>query len=132
MIGIWDLTYLAVFSQDTRSDLVDLADELEHRVIGEVAESEFTLGNVTGIRLAEHGVTVARNDLASFEGSPEVVLDRLIAEIVSNGRLHLLKPVQHLLVGPISVMLIRCVKIRYRNVSKRGKRTIREGVQQDR
>lgn len=90
-----------MLGQDTRSNLVDLADELEHRVIREVAESKLALRHVTRVGLTEHGVPVARDDLASVQGGPEVVLDSLVAEIVANGLLHLLKPDEDLLVSPV-------------------------------
>lgn len=96
-------TYLSVFSQDTRGNLIDLADELEHWVVGEVAEGKFALRNVSRICLAQNGVAVARNDLAGVQGRPQVVLDRLVAKVVSNRLLHLLEPVKHLLVGPIDI-----------------------------
>ncbi len=60
---------------------------------------ESTLGHVTGIGLAENSVTIARDNLTSLEGSPEVVLDSLITEVITNSSLHLGDPVQDLLVG---------------------------------
>ena len=90
---------LAVLGENARSDLVDLADELEHGVVGQVLLGEFALGDVTGVGLAENGVAVTRDDLTGLEGGPEVVLDGLVAEIVANGLLHPLKPDKHLLVG---------------------------------
>lgn len=90
---------LAVLGEDTGGDLVDLGDELEHRVVGQVLLGELALGDVAGIGLAEDGVAVAGNDLAGLEGGPEVVLDGLIGQIVANGLLHLLEPDEDLLVG---------------------------------
>ena len=92
---------LAVLGQDTGGDLVDLADQLEHGVIGQLAEGKLALRHVAGISLAEDGVTVAGNDLAGLQGRPQVVLDGLVAQVVANGGLHLGEPVQHLLVGPV-------------------------------
>ena len=91
---------LSVLGQDARGDFVDLADELEHRVIGKMLQSKFTLGHVSRISLAKNGVTIAWNDLARVEGRPEVVLDALVREIVSNLGLHLLQPVQDFLISP--------------------------------
>ena len=90
---------LAVLGEDTRGDLVDLGDELEHWVVGQVLLGELALGDVTGVSLAENGVAVTGNDLASLEGGPEVVLDGLVAEVVANSLLHLLEPDKDLLVS---------------------------------
>lgn len=90
-----------MLGQDTRGNLVNLADELEHRVIGEVAESKLALGHVTRVGLTEDGMSVTGDDLASVQGGPEVVLDSLVAEVVANGLLHLLKPDEDFLVGPV-------------------------------
>ena len=95
---------LAVLSEDTRSDLVDLADELEHRVIGQMLLSELALGDVAGIGLAKDGMAVTGNDTARLEGRPEVLLDLLVAEIVTDRLLHLLEPLEHFLVGPVYLL----------------------------
>lgn len=42
---------LSSLEEDIRNDLVNLSDELEERVIGEVLESEFTLSSVSGVLL---------------------------------------------------------------------------------
>ena len=90
---------LAVFGQDTRGDVVYLADELEHGIVWEMGECEFTLRHVAGVGLAEDCVAVAGDDLAGFEGRPEVVFDALVAEVAADGFLHLLEPVEDFLVG---------------------------------
>lgn len=90
---------LAVLCQNTWGNLVDLGNQLEHWVIWKVLESELALRDVTWVSLAEDGVAVTWNNLASVEGGPEVVSDGLVAEIVTNGSLHLLEPVEDLLVG---------------------------------
>lgn len=90
---------LAVLGQDTRSDLVDLADQVEHRVIRQLAEGKLALRNVARVGLTEDGVTVSGDDLAGVEGGPQVVLDGLVTQVVANRRLHLGEPVQDLLVG---------------------------------
>ena len=61
---------LAVFSKNTWCDLVNLADELEHWVIGQVLECELALRDVSRVSLAQDCVTVARNDLTSVESRP--------------------------------------------------------------
>lgn len=90
---------LAVLGENTRGDLVDLADELEHWVIGKVLLGELALGNVAGVGLAENGMSVTGNDLASLEGGPQVVLDGLVTEVVADSLLHLLEPDEDFLVG---------------------------------
>jgi hypothetical protein len=61
--------------------------------------SELALGHVTGVSLAEDGVTVARNDATSVESRPKVVSDGLVAEVITDDLLHLGEPVEDLLVG---------------------------------
>lgn len=90
---------LAVLGENAGSDLVDLADELEHGVVGQVLLGELALGDVAGVGLAEDGVAITGDDLTGLEGGPEVVLDGLVAEVVANGLLHSLEPDKHLLVG---------------------------------
>lgn len=106
--GTWEsMSYLSVLGQDTRSNLVDLADEFEHRVIGKLAEGKLALRNVTRISLAKDSVSITGDDTAGVESGPKVVLDRLVADIATNGLLHLLEPVKHLLVGPVEFVRVR-------------------------
>jgi hypothetical protein len=79
-VGVWVLG-LSVLGEDAGGDLVDLADELEHWVVGKMLLRKFTLGDVAGIGLAEDGVAVTGDDLAGLEGGPEVLLDLLVAKI---------------------------------------------------
>lgn len=90
---------LSVLGEDTGGDVVDLADEAEHGVLRQVLEGELALRHVTGVGLAEDGMTVTGNDAASVEGRPEVVLDVGIGKIVTDNLLHLGEPVEDLLVG---------------------------------
>jgi hypothetical protein len=96
-----------VLGQDARSDLVNLADQLEHGVIRQLAESKLALGRVARVGLAKNGVTVSRNNATSVEGRPEIVLDGLVAEVVADDLLHLGEPVKDFLVGPIEKKRIR-------------------------
>lgn len=43
--------------------LVDGANDLEELVVGQVLEGKLALGRVAGVRLAQHGVAVARDHL---------------------------------------------------------------------
>ena len=90
---------LSVLSQDTWSNLVDLADELEHGVIGQMLLSKGPLGHVAGVGLTENGVAVSGDNLASLKSRPQVVADGFVAKVVANCGLHLGEPVQHFLVG---------------------------------
>ena len=54
---------LASLGEDGGHEHVELRHELEHLVVGKVLEGELALAGVAGIRLAEHGVAVAGNDL---------------------------------------------------------------------
>lgn len=95
-----------MLSQHARSNLVDLADEIEHLVIRELAKCKLALRNVTRISLTQDSVTVSGNNLASVESGPQVVLDGLVTEVVTNGSLHLCEPVKHFLVCPVEVNVL--------------------------
>lgn len=90
---------LAVLGQDTGGNLVHLADELEHGVVGHLLLRELALSHVARISLAEDSVAVTGHDTARVQSGPQVVSNGLVAQIVSNGLLHLNEPVQNLLVG---------------------------------
>ena len=89
---------LAGLQQDVGGDLVDLGNELEELVIGNVLESEFSLGSVSGVSLSENGVSVSGND-TSLQGVPAVLLNLLVGGISTDLGLHLLDPPQDFLVG---------------------------------
>ena len=61
-VGPWVLG-LALFQQDVGDDLVQLTDQFEHGVVGEVLERELSLASVPRIRLPEHGVAVTWHNL---------------------------------------------------------------------
>lgn len=88
-----------MFGQNTWRNLVNLADELEHWVIGQVLLGEGSLGHITGVGLPENGMAISRDDLAGLESGPQVVGNGLVAEIIANGSFHLSEPVQYFLVG---------------------------------
>lgn len=90
---------LAVLGQDAGGNLVDLADKLEHGVVGHVGLGKGALSHVARVSLAEDGVAVAGNDTTGLEGVPEVLGDVGIGQVVANDLLHLGEPVENLLVG---------------------------------
>lgn len=90
---------LSVLGKNARGDLVNLGDELEHRVVGKVLLGELALGDVTGVSLAENGVAVTGNNTTGLEGGPEVVGDVLVTKVRADLGLHLLEPLEDFLVG---------------------------------
>lgn len=90
---------LSVLRQNTGGNLVHLADQLEHGVIGHLFLRELALGHVAGVGLAEHSMAVTGHDTARVEGRPQVVSNGLVAQVVADRLLHFDEPVQHLLVG---------------------------------
>ena len=62
----WVLGF-SLFEKDVRSDLVEVRNEFEHWIIGEVLEGEFTLASVARISLTKDSVSVSGNDLKSFD-----------------------------------------------------------------
>ena len=88
-----------MFCQNSWGNLIDLADKLEHGIIGQVSESYLALRYVEGVSLAEDGVAIAGNDLSRFQSRPEVFCDGIVTEITADLFLHLLKPVKDFLVG---------------------------------
>lgn len=61
-IGPWVL-HLAELQQNWGYNLVDLGNQLEHGIIGQMLESKFALHRVTGISLAEDSVAITRHNL---------------------------------------------------------------------
>lgn len=124
----------ASLKEDVRDDLVDLANELEHGVIGEVLEGKLALSSVTRVLmyqytqtvethgLAEDGVAVTGDDLATLEGRPDVLGNLLVGRRLSDLGLHLLDPAEDLLVGETGRLGMVC--------SAEG--LTREGDRQDR
>lgn len=90
---------LASLEEDVRDEVVDLADELEHLVLGKVLQGELALSSVARVGLAEDGVAVSGDDLAALEGRPDVLLDSLVGGLLTDLGLHLLQPDEDLLVG---------------------------------
>jgi hypothetical protein len=81
------------------NDLVDLTDELEQWVLGQVLEGKLSLGSVSRVGLSENGVTVTWDDLATLQCGPDVLGDLLVGGILTDLSSHLLDPSEDLLVG---------------------------------
>lgn len=90
---------LTRLQQNTRDDIVNLTNEFEERVIGKVLEGELALGGVAGISLAEDGMTVAGDDLATLEGGPDIGFDGVVCGVFTDLRLHFAEPEEDFLVG---------------------------------
>lgn len=88
-----------MFCQDSWSDLIHLANKLEHWIIWQMTESKLALGDVAGVGLAEDGVAVAGNDLSRLESGPEVVRNSFVTKVATDLLLHFLQPIEDLLVG---------------------------------
>lgn len=104
-VGVWVLG-LPMLSQDAWGNLVDLADQLEHWVLGKLAQSKLSLGNIARISLAENGMAIAGYDTARVESIPKVLGDVGIAEVRANGLLHLREPVEHFLVSTVFLLAL--------------------------
>ena len=58
-VNIWPWVLgLALLEEDTWDDFVELGDQLEELVVGEVLEGELALALVTWVSLAKNGVSV--------------------------------------------------------------------------
>ena len=58
-VNIWPWVLgLALLEEDTGDDFVELGDQLEELVVGEVLEGELALALVTWVSLAKNGVSV--------------------------------------------------------------------------
>ena len=58
--------------------MVDLVHEHEHRVFWQVFQGKFTLGDKTGIRHAQHGVSITGDDTAAGQEVLQVLSQFLI------------------------------------------------------
>ena len=58
-VNIWPWVLgLALLEENTWDDFVELGDQLEELVVGEVLEGELALASVTWVSLAEDGVAI--------------------------------------------------------------------------
>ena len=76
--------HLAGLHEDRGHDGVELADQLEHLVLGQVLEGELALAGVARVGLPEDGVAVAGHDLAGLEQAPDVVLQLVVGRVEAN------------------------------------------------
>mmetsp|Transcript_26202 Transcript_26202/g.84300 ORF Transcript_26202/g.84300 Transcript_26202/m.84300 type:complete len:345 (+) Transcript_26202:92-1126(+) len=93
---------LAVLGEHVGHDLVDGGHDVEQRVVGQVLEGELALSRVARVRLAQHGVAVARDDLARVQRRPRELADGVLVDSGALGLelgLQVQDPAQHLLVG---------------------------------
>jgi hypothetical protein len=84
--------------QNTRDDVVDLAYKLEELVIRQVFERKLALCNIARVCLAEYCMAIARDNLATLQCRPDILLDCLVTGIFSDLGLHFCEPYKHLLV----------------------------------
>jgi len=85
--------------ENIRDQVVDLTDKLEHLVVGKMLEGKLALSSVAGIGFPQDSMAIARNNLTTLEGGPDVFLHSLIGRLLTNLGLHLTQPDQDLLVG---------------------------------
>lgn len=84
--------------EDVGHDVVDLFDEFEHGIVGRVFEAEFTLGRVSGVGLAQDGVSESGPD-AGLQVVPDVFLDFFVCGVFTDGISHLVDGTEDFLVG---------------------------------
>ena len=65
--GILDFARLA---QHLRCHFVEIGDQLEHGIIGEMLKGKGTLTGVTGIRLAQNRMAESRHHFTRFQRIP--------------------------------------------------------------
>jgi hypothetical protein len=79
---------------------VNLGDELEQGIVGEVLEGELALACVARVSLAEHGVPESGNDATCVESFPDDFGQTLVAYfLVSQLMFEFSNPCEHFLVG---------------------------------
>jgi len=91
---------LAVLGKDSGDNLIQLLDESEERVLGQMLEGELLLAGVAGIGLPQDGMAVSGDDLAGVEDVPELLLQLIVVDVLASElfpQLH--DEAQHLLVS---------------------------------
>ena len=86
------MTTATHLKQDTRDDIVDLADKLEELIIWQMLERKLALCDITWVRFAKHRMTVTGNNLPALQRRPDILLDCFVGGILSNLFLHFCEP----------------------------------------
>lgn len=98
-IGPWVLG-LSLLGENGGNDFVDLGNELEEGVVGEVLEGKLSLGGVSGIGLSQHSVSESGNNASSVESFPNNFSETLVGDLLASELLLEVEgPGEHLLVG---------------------------------
>merc|ERR1712173_263997 len=96
-IGPWVLGF-ALFEKDVWDNFVDLSDQFEHRVVGKMFQSKFSLARVPGIGLPEDGVSVTGNDASRFQSVPDEFPELIVRYFTTQIFLKFSQPYQYFLV----------------------------------
>jgi len=75
-----------VLCQHARHHFINGADDLEQGVIWKVLEGKLALALIAGVRLAKHGMSIARDHLACLERLPGKVRDGLLGDLIVGKR----------------------------------------------
>lgn len=98
-VGPWVLG-LSSGQQDVGDDLVELVDQLDQALAGDVLEGELALACVARISLSQDGVAVTRDDTARGEDLTAVLGELLVGDVtVAQLVLEILQELQDFLVG---------------------------------
>lgn len=122
LIDIRSEANCANLQQDIRYNVINLPDELEHLVVRQMLQGEFSLSRVPRVRLPEYGMTIAGHNLAALERRPDVFFDSFVRCVLPDFTLHLAKPAQDFLVGEPMERTGKAIK-----GGSKGKEGIREG-----
>jgi len=82
-IYIWPWVLgLALLEEDWWYDVIQLGNELEEFVVGQVLESKFSLTSVTGISLTKHSMAVTGNNSTSLKGIPDELTKMFVRDFI--------------------------------------------------
>lgn len=98
-INITDKEGQSYLKEDVRNKCVDLANEFEELVIGQVLQGKLALSGVTGICFPENSMAIPRNNLTTLKSRPNIFLDSIISCVLADLRLHFSEPDENFLVG---------------------------------
>mmetsp|Transcript_72612 Transcript_72612/g.119597 ORF Transcript_72612/g.119597 Transcript_72612/m.119597 type:complete len:291 (+) Transcript_72612:305-1177(+) len=98
-VGIWIL-HLALLQEHWRNGLIACVDQLEEGILRAVLQGKFTFQHVSWIRVSQHGVAKAWNDLTFLQGLVGKVRQELLGGFLPMQLLlDIQEPRQALLVG---------------------------------